>query len=413
MKAPMIRPLNLAATLAFGTGIASAQFAVLHTFSGGADGAKPNYGAPVIAGSTLYGTAGYGANGGGVVFAVGTDGSGYEVLHSFTSTALDGYKPLGSVTLAGSTLYGTTYRGGSGAGDAGYGSVFAVNTDGTGYRTVHGFASAEGNRPYGTVTVGGSTLYGMTYYSGVSGGKGSIYAVDIDGSGYTTLHTFTGGAADGATPLGGALTLLGSTLYGMAAHGGPGASSSTDGVVFQIGTDGSGYDHLFDFTGGPVGAVPYGGLTLVESTFYGLTRYGGSANQGVVFSLNQDGSGYTTLYDFTGGAAGGAQPNGSLTYDGSRLYGTTRSGGSADAGTVFAINPDGTGFQLLHSFNGTTDGATPLGDLALANGMLYGATSAGGNGGNGTLFALPVPEPSVAALGLGGLVLLAVFHRKA
>lgn len=412
MKILIIRPLSFVAVLAFSTGIASAQFSVLHTFSGGADGAKPNYGGPAVSGGTIYGAAGYGANGGGVVFSMGIDGSGYTALHTFTSVAGDGWKPLGSITLSGSTLYGTTYRGGSDAGDAGVGAVFAVNTDGTDYRTVHSFSTADGNRPYGTVTVGGSTLYGMTYYSGVSGGKGSIYAVNTDGSGYATLHTFLGGASDGATPLGGALTLTGSTLYGMAAHGGPGTSSTTDGVAFRIGADGSGYADVFDFAGGEVGAVPYGSLTLVGSQFYGMTRYGGSANQGVIFSMNLDGSGYTTLYDFTGGATSGAQPNGSFTFDGSRFYGTTRSGGSVDSGTVFEINLDGSGFSILHSFNGTTDGSTPLGDLALENGVLYGWTSAGGNSGNGTLFALAVPEPSVAALGVSGFGVLLVLRRK-
>lgn len=400
--------------LAMAVPSANAAFSVIHAFTGGADGGKPNYGAPVVSGSTIFGTAGYGANGGGVVFAVNTNGSGYTSLHTFTSATNDGWKPLGSVTLSGSTLYGTTYRGGSGAGDAGNGTVFAVNTNGTGYRTVYSFSSTDGNRPYGTVTVGGSTLYGMTYYSGASGGKGSIYSVNTDGSDHTTLHTFTGGASDGATPLGGTLTLDGTTLYGMAAHGGPGLSSTTDGVAFRIGSDGSAYSNLVDFTGGAMGAVPYGGLTMVGSRWYGMTRYGGSAGpgQGVIFSMNLDGSGYTNLHEFAGGTADGAQPNGSLTFDGSVLYGTTRNGGSFGTGTVFRIGPDGSGFDILHSFNGPTDGSAPLGDLALSNGMLYGWTSAGGTSGNGTLFALAVPEPSVAALAAGALGLLTLRRRN-
>jgi uncharacterized repeat protein (TIGR03803 family) len=413
MNKQSIHILAITATLLLScVGDASAQFSVLHSFTGGADGSKPNYGGPVVSGSTIYGAAGYGANGGGVVFSMGTDGSAYTALHTFASAAGEGWKPLGSITLSGSTIYGTTYRGGVGAGDTGYGSVFAVNTDGTGYRNVHGFLSADGNRPYGTVAVSGSKLYGMTYYSGVSGGKGSIYAVNTDGSDYSTLHTFMGGASDGATPLGGALTVLDSTVYGLAAHGGT-DSSSRDGVAFSIGTDGSGYNNLFSFTGGPVGAVPYGSLTLVGSKFYGMTRYGGSADQGVVFSMNLDGSEYTTLYEFAGGASS-AQPNGSLTYDGSVFYGTTRSGGSADKGTVFKINPDGSGFNILHSFDGTTEGANPLGDLAFDNGVLYGWTSTGGSYNNGTLFAVTVPEPSTWALSAAGvgLFLLVLWVRR-
>lgn len=413
MKQTSVQTLSLAAALlALANSSASAQFSVVHAFTGGADGGKPNYGGPVVSGGTIYGAASYGANGGGAVFSVGTDGSAYTALHTFASAAGDGYKPLGGITLSGSTIYGTTYRGGLGAGDAGYGSVYSINTDGSGYQTLHSFSSANANRPYGTVTVSGSKLYGMTYYSGVSGGKGAIYSLDTAGGGFATLHTFAGGASDGATPLGGKLTVIGSTVYGLATHGGPGATTSTDGVAFSLGTDGSGYNNTFNFTGGAVGAVPYGSLTLVGSKFYGLTRYGGSAGQGVVFSMNLDGSDYTTLYSFLGGATSGAQPNGSLTFDGTTLYGTTRNGGSTDEGTVFGINLDGSGFNVLHSFTSATDGANPLGDLAYENGALYGWTSAGGSGGNGTLFALAVPEPSVTALGLGALGLLGFFRRK-
>ena len=138
-------------------GVASAQFSVLHSFTGGADGANPYYDAPVVSGSTLYGTANQGGAGGGVVFSVKTDGTGYNVLHTFTNTAPDGYQPLGSVVLSGSTLYGTTYYGGSGNGTSGNGTVFAVNVDGSGYQTLHSFVTTtNGYKPYGTVTLSGS-----------------------------------------------------------------------------------------------------------------------------------------------------------------------------------------------------------------------------------------------------------------
>jgi uncharacterized repeat protein (TIGR03803 family) len=412
MKAQSAQLLGITVSLlALDAGVANAQFAVLHSFTGGADGSNPYYGAPVISGSTLYGTADHGANSGGVVFSMNTAGGGFNVLHAFTGTAPDGYGPLGSVALSGSTLYGTTYYGGSAGGSGGNGAVFAVNVDGSGYRTVHSFDASDGYKPYGTVTVSGSTLYGTTYYSG--SGVGSIYSVNTDGSDYTTLHSFAGGASDGSRPLGGALTLIGSTLYGTAVHGGTGyATPSADGVAFSIGTDGSGYNNLVNFTGGTTdGANPYGGLTLVGEKLYGMTRYGGSDGFGVIFSVNTNGTGYTTLYSFGGGTDDGANPNGGLAYDGSVLYGMTRAGGSANLGTVFEIQMDGTGFNLLHSFTGAADGSTPTGDLAFDNGVLYGWTSVGGANNYGTVFSLVVPEPSVLALGISGFGLL-LFRRK-
>ena len=410
MKNQNIQSLGIAvAMLALSGSVASAQFSVLHSFAGGADGANPYYGAPVVSGSTLYGTTDLGTGGGGTVFSVNTDGTGFNVVHSFSSTAPDGYGPLGSVVLSGSTLYGTTYYGGRAGGSSGNGTIFAVNTDGTGYQTVYSFATTAGYKPYGTVTVSGSTLYGMTYYS--IGGLGSIYSFNTASSSYTTLHNFVGGASDGSRPLGGSLTLIGSSLYGLTAHGGTGSSSSTDGTAFTIYTAGTGYNNLVNFTGGSVGANPYGSLTQVGAKLYGMTRVGGNANDGTIFSVNTDGSGFSTLYSFTGGATGGANPNGSLTLDGSILVGTTKAGGNANDGTVFEINLDGSGFSILHNFTGL-DGANPDGDLTLANNTLYGWTSSGGANNDGTVFALQVPEPSICALGVSGFGLLLMFRRR-
>ena len=415
MNKQIIHVLAITTTLLLASvSTASAQFSLVYSFSGGADGKNPYYGGPVVSGSKIYGTNNLGANGGGVVFSVNTDGTNYSEVHTFTSASPDGYEPLGSVVLSGSTLYGTTYYGGSGNGANGYGTVFAVGVDGSGYGTVLSFGTAAGYKPYGTVTVSGSTLYGMTYYSG--SGLGSIYSVGTNGNGYTLLHSFTGGTTDGSRPLGGSLTLSGSTLFGMTAHGGPGTSGS-DGVAFGIKLDGSGYNDLVNFNASPsMGANPYGSLTLVGSKLYGMTRIGGSANEGTIFSMDTDGSDYTTLYSFSGGTAAGlnpadgANPYGSLTSDGGLvLYGTTKFGGSANDGTVFEIDTDGSGFNVLHSFTGTADGLNPEGDLALANGTLYGWTSGGGAGGGGTLFAQSVPEPSTWALSASGAVALLVF----
>ena len=49
----------------------------------------------------------------GVVFKIGTDGSGFELLHSFSADTTNGENPYGSLTLDGSTLYGMTYYGGA------------------------------------------------------------------------------------------------------------------------------------------------------------------------------------------------------------------------------------------------------------------------------------------------------------
>src|SRR5205823_13068801 len=92
----------------------------------------------------------------------------------------------------------------------------------------------------------------------------------------------------------------------------------------------------------------------------------------------------------------GAFPHAGLILSGNTLYGTAESGGSSSAGTVFAVNTDGTGFTTLHSFTATSsdypytngDGAAPRAGLILSGNTLYGTAVGGGSSGAGTVFSL-------------------------
>src|SRR5207245_5282366 len=81
---------------------------------------------------------------------------------------------------------------------------------------------------------------------------------------------------------------------------------------------------------------------------------------GTVFAVNRDGTGFETLYFFSGldctpirycPNSDGAFPHAGLTLSGTTLYGTTSAAGSGGQRTVFAINTDGTGFTPLYSFS--------------------------------------------------------------
>src|SRR5271157_2921669 len=48
------------------------------------------------------------------------------------------------------------------------------------------------------------------------------------------------------------------------------------------------------------------------------------------------------------------------------LYGTTQSGGTAGSGVVFKIHPDGTGYTVLWNFSGGNDGGNPYAGLILS-----------------------------------------------
>jgi uncharacterized repeat protein (TIGR03803 family) len=193
--------------------------------SANSDGAKPQAGL-ILSGNTLYGTAAYGGSSAyGTVFKLNADGTGFTNLHSFNYS--DGANPAAGLILSGTTLYGTAFYGGS----SGNGTVFAVNTDGTGFTNLHSFTYSfiysDGVNPQAGLILSGNTLYG-TAYGGGSSGQGTVFAVNTDGTGFTNLYGFSGNS-DGANPRAG-LILSGNTLYGTASVGG----SSGQGTVFSL-----------------------------------------------------------------------------------------------------------------------------------------------------------------------------------
>jgi uncharacterized repeat protein (TIGR03803 family) len=213
------------------------------------------------------------------------------------------------------------------------------------------------------------------------------------------LYTFTGGD-DGAEPFG--LILSGATLYGATS-----GSSSNDGTIFAINTDGSGFAVLHTFTAGLSVRGYYPGnfdvltnsdganpstLVLSGNTLCGTTRVGGPSGSGTVFKLNTDGTGFTSLYAFTGSTTNssgdyinidGSHPLGGLILSGNTVYGTTVRSGPFDGGTVFALNTDGTGFEVVHNFTvpqwpKLSVGAAPPSRLILSSNILYGTAIEGG-----------------------------------
>jgi uncharacterized repeat protein (TIGR03803 family) len=377
-----------AASAAIAATLPAATYTLLHSFADDGTGYSPD-GSLTLSGSTLYGMAHGVFDYAAVIFKINSDGTGYAILHEFGNSVGDETIPSGSLTLSGPTLYGMTQDGGSGD----RGTVFKINTDGTGYTILHSFTGGSGDgAPLGSLTLSGSILYGMTWgggaYETIYGGDGVIFKMNTDGTGFTILHDFD--RVNGAHPSG-SLTLSGSTLYGMTYYGG---EFSNRGTVFKINSDGTRFTVLHSFSW-PDGQYPNGDLTLSGSTLYGMTLIGGSGAAGTVFKINSSGTGYTILHNFGGSDFDGATPSGSLTLSGSTLYGMTSRGGNnfggTGGGTVFKINSDGTGYTILHDFTGG-DGFGPDASPTLSGSTLYGMTSQGGTNDAGVIFALALSE---------------------
>ncbi len=340
-------------------------FVNLHNFSP-IEGSHPRADL-LFSGNKLFGTALLGGNAGsGTIFSVNTNGTGLSVLHHFKAfaeapnsspTNSDGIAPSGLI-VKGNTLYGWAIEGGHFGG----GTIFKLNTNGSAFEVLHTFATlsngsltnSEGISPFSLV-LAGNTLYGVANRGGTAG-NGALFAVQTDGTGFTNLHNFTRTTSspsflmstnsDGERPAS-QLVRSGNTLLGTAAEGGRFGA----GAIFAINTDGAGFTNLHNFAavGRPPGPQTNSDgffpnkLVLSGNTVFGTTLNGGPAQRGTIFAIKFDGTGFVTLLHFPA-AASPANTNSTgfnsygLSIFENTLYGTALNGGSFGFGTAYRLD---------------------------------------------------------------------------
>ena len=365
----------------------------LHIFS--VSSSQTNYdGADSVAGLTLssnvlYGMARLGGiSNYGTIFKLNADGSGFTTLYNFTNGA-DGGNPGGGSTLvvSGDALYGVTGFGGTNVPRKG--AVFRVNADGTDFTNLYIFHGSDGQNPTGGLTPSGNTLYGTTFGGGGTGKHGTIFEINTDGSGFATLFAFSGTNGSAAVA---PMILSGNTLFGTTRSGG----TNVAGSIFRIDTDGNNFTNLYSFTNGLDGSLPESVLAISSNFLFGTTTAGGISNFGTIFRINTDGSGFSVLHGFTGTYDAGGPFGGPVSIS-NVLYGDAVGGNSSSSnwGTIYKINTDGNDFTNVYNFTGGSDGAAPVGTLVFGGNTLYGTTAYGGIGfstnGSGTVFALTFP----------------------
>ena len=330
------------------SGILDGFMTDIYDFTGGDDGANPYAGLYQDNNDTLWGVAtGGGTNDNGTLFELQTDGTGFNA---------DAY--------------------------------FNGRIGGQGYNN-----DPAGSHPYGELTVldDGTQNDGFLYATANQGGPyscGTVVAYRSDngldnpwnnGPIIQTVHQFTGMGSDGAWPFG-PLALLSVTNYNYVDE----KTVTGVGVIDTItntflttawGTTWKGGD----FDAGCIYQVQneYVTVTVIENGTVTSERYVPE-----VWLRT-----YQTIYSFTGGSDGANPYAGLILANDGNFYGTTVNGGAYGLGTVFMMTPAGV-LTTLHSFSGVGDGAHPDGQLQLGpgSGNLYGTTTYGGNGNNGTIF---------------------------
>jgi uncharacterized repeat protein (TIGR03803 family) len=378
------------------------NFLVLHTFSDlKGDGAHPKAGL-VLSGNTLYGTTTEGDNSVGTIFEVNTDSSGYHILYTFTN-GTDGATPMAPLLVAGGMLYGTASAGGA----SNYGTVFSLATGGSNFSTLYYFTNGvDGAGPATGLVLSGNTLYGTTEGTLSGSSYGSVFMINTNGSGFGVLHNFSKPVSsdetnsEGFSPTG-SLFMSGSTLYGVDHLGGTNGTGTLftyNGSTFALICTFATEDYFF--VPNSSGAEPLGGVVLSGTNLYGTTYEGGSDGYGAVYQVGVTGSGLSPIYSFTAGQDY-LNPQGPLNVLGNMLYGSTPY-------SIFGLTTNGTGITTLFTFPGSSTNATgssPNAGLILSplllsiqqaanavvltwtNPTFYGTAYSGGTDGYGTVFA--------------------------
>src|SRR5712691_8664471 len=172
---------------------------VIHSFTGGDDGSGPGAGLTIDQHGNLYGMAPTGgAFGSGTIYELHPDRNGnwtLKVIHTFTGGTDGATGSPGRLLIRGGHLYGAATAGGAN----GKGTAFELTPTQTGewsFKTIYSFkGQPDAGFPYGGLTFDTSgNLYGTTYYDGANG-LGSVYQLTRDPAGgwkERVLYSFAG-----------------------------------------------------------------------------------------------------------------------------------------------------------------------------------------------------------------------------
>lgn len=311
----------------------------------------------------LYGSFAIGgANGRGLAYEVSPPRAGknnwvFRKLLDYGQT-VDTDEGNFAVDGAGN-LYGVSYYGGKYSGGTLFELVRPASSGGKwAFKLLHSFGSStDGFYPFAGVTIGpDGAIYGTTTKDSVLG-FGAAYALlppDAHGArAYKVLHLFQS-QADGSVPQGGVLIDAAGNLFSTAFGGfGPGAPN---GEVFELSPPSGGagawtFTTLYTFAGGADGSGPIGVLTADKAGhIFGTTKSGGAGNGGTVYELSPPAKGSTSWTEqvIANFVPAGFRPVTGVELDATgRLFGTTAAGSvsqkACSGGSVFRLTPPSPG----------------------------------------------------------------------
>ena len=245
------------------------------------------------------------------------------------------------------------------------------------FETLHGFTWEEGSRAVGSPTFGtNGMLYGL-HAAGGEQGLGTLYRWSPGDGSFAVLQHFAYSDSGPSAPESGLVMGQDGMLRGTSSFGG----EAFRGTIFTV--DGAEAVAMrCEFTADTNLFSPLGALVEGKpGIFYGTTRDS-------VYRFNAGNGKVKELHRFAGGDGSGCESALVFGPDG-KLWGTNPFGGGANKGTIFRLNPDGSGFEVVKTLGQAFDGSGPGGSLLLgSDGNLYGVTSGGGAFGRGVAYRI-------------------------
>src|SRR5215510_8572712 len=262
---------------------------VIYAFTGGDDGSGPGARVTVDRSGDVYGmTPTGGTYGVGTIYKLHPDAGSYtfQVIHTFTGGNDGATGSAGRMLLQHGRLYSAATAGCM----YGSGVVFELTPTAVGewdFRTLYSFhGQPDGSFPYGALLRAPSgKLYGTTYYGGENG-IGAVYELSPRQTGEwdeRVIYSFQNGS-DGNSPISNLVRDAAGNLYGTTSEGGLGS-----GTIFKLTPVGGGQwteSVVHSFAGSPDGSSSYNGMVVDPfGNFYGATVHGGTANDGSVYQF--------------------------------------------------------------------------------------------------------------------------------
>lgn len=337
---------------------------------------------------------------GGVVFSLTPTGT-LTVLHRFVpgpdKNYANGNFPGLLTEGPDGKLYGyTTFGGFEGCnGECGYGVLYRVNRNGSGFQVITSFCS-EGNcgdlRPAFTAMVAGKdgNLYGTISGNGTP--YGSIFKITPSSGSYETVVNFNFSSGEGypsgltAAPDGTFYAIAIGTIPSFLFHYTP-----STGNLTTVALNFPAFNTFFN-------SSPVSGLTFgPNGNLYGLYAIYATAGTGL-FEVQPDGNNLQ-LFPLYDSITGGGSPDGLLLASDGNFWIANYSGDDT-YGDIMTVSPtDGSLLQTLSPFSKSASvGGFPVELIQAKDGTLWGSTyqygtASTGQFADGTVFSLNADLP--------------------